>query len=783
MTLSSCGIDNMTSSSRQPLLAAADDGDDDDGKWQKRARTEDDEEERDIVQAAGVSTGRAFLALLVAACVAAFCVMLVSRKRGLGHSKQLSEMARWAYRRPTDISARGTAASNPFVATDLRHAMRHARRGRGAASPGSRSGRGGRGGRGLVVAAGTGAGHGDPFGIGLFGNAPFGARPFGTLPFGSPLARGGGGFGGSGGGGGRGGPCYSLSTPMCDADLPPNHTCVLPAADHLRARDAHAICGRRLPRSNPCWEEADGNVSCLPAFYLLGEMKCGTTTLYKLLGEHPSIALPAQKEPRYLTLPKYRHRTGSWYASNFATVLHKGHEALTFDASPTVFNSPLLAPGWLRKWLPFTRMVVLLRDPVQRTYSHWRMGVAWLRDSPCFAAERPTSKLFEEASRRLPGRNASSAERASAVAAALKSAAVAAAAAAAATRRVPIAEIRMMKEVFSFDAVARLGVMEVVLRECGASSGWGKEGGFIALSNATKACVLRSHVGETVAGLWNARQGLAAKRTAAESEAYVEGMRRVSVCSEYMLRAGAGVWRSSRYAANLEAWLSHFPRAQIKVVATEEMERDPRGTVGSVLKFVGLRTEPARSGGSGGGGGGDGGATGRGRRLREVVRVRGRPGAPTAEALAARRRQRALPLPARGKEEPAASASASAAAPGAGEARSNGAGADGGSTGRWCVLGKRGVMDEAPDSRADTSSEEDGDGSGGIGACTSDGEKQLSSADGVRRYTTIDKATAELLHEFFDPYNQRLFALIGRTLPWEGVGEAASVSQYLAKPQ
>lgn len=51
----------------------------------------------------------------------------------------------------------------------------------------------------------------------------------------------------------------------------------------------------------------------------------------------------------------------------------------------------------------------------------------------------------------------------------------------------------MMREVFNFDAVARLGLMEVVLRECGSGSGWGKPAGASGaeLSNSTKRCVLR----------------------------------------------------------------------------------------------------------------------------------------------------------------------------------------------------------------------------------------------------------------------------------------------------
>lgn len=105
------------------------------------------------------------------------------------------------------------------------------------------------------------------------------------------------------------------------------------------------------------------------------------------------------------------------------------------------------------------------------------------------------------------------------------------------------------------------------MRECGASSGWGKEGGVVELSPSVKKCVLRANVGETVAGLWHARQTYAARRSKAEAAAYVEGMRRVSVCSEFMLRSGAGVWRSSRYAANLEAWYKFFPRGCARLMA------------------------------------------------------------------------------------------------------------------------------------------------------------------------------------------------------------------------
>ena len=71
--------------------------------------------------------------------------------------------------------------------------------------------------------------------------------------------------------------CYSLPPTQADA------------------RRSGRFCGSRLPRVNPCW--ADGaNVSCLPHFFLQGEMKCGTTSMYKKLSQHPHVVLPRNKE-------------------------------------------------------------------------------------------------------------------------------------------------------------------------------------------------------------------------------------------------------------------------------------------------------------------------------------------------------------------------------------------------------------------------------------------------------------------------------------------------------
>ena len=57
------------------------------------------------------------------------------------------------------------------------------------------------------------------------------------------------------------------------------------------------------------------------------------------------------------------------------------------------------------------------------------------------------------------------------------------------------------------------------------------------------------------------------------------------------------------------------------------------------------------------------------------------------------------------------------------------------------------------------------DGGNGIGECSSPLKSASPAKDGVRRYD-IDPPTEALLRDFFAVHNQRLFKLLGRTLPW-----------------
>ena len=127
----------------------------------------------------------------------------------------------------------------------------------------------------------------------------------------------------------------------------------------------------------------------LPDFLVIGAQKAGTTSLYGYLSTHPGIVPAARKEIHYFDL---HYAAGErWYRAMFPTH-HRlaapngtGHRLITGEASPYYLFHPLAAQraGAL---VPDARLVVLLRDPVERAWSHYRHEVRAGRESLDFAA-------------------------------------------------------------------------------------------------------------------------------------------------------------------------------------------------------------------------------------------------------------------------------------------------------------------------------------------------------------------------------------------------------------
>ncbi|MFN8591506.1 MAG: sulfotransferase [Thermomicrobiales bacterium] len=105
-----------------------------------------------------------------------------------------------------------------------------------------------------------------------------------------------------------------------------------------------------------------------PDFLIIGTQRGGTTSLHAYLGAHSQITLPETKEIHYLT---DRHARGEdWYRGQFPARLPAGY--LTGEATPYALFHPL-APRRLAQTAPDAKLIVLLRNPVERAYSHYLM--------------------------------------------------------------------------------------------------------------------------------------------------------------------------------------------------------------------------------------------------------------------------------------------------------------------------------------------------------------------------------------------------------------------------
>jgi hypothetical protein len=112
----------------------------------------------------------------------------------------------------------------------------------------------------------------------------------------------------------------------------------------------------------------------LPGFLIVGAQRCGTTSMYRALSQHPSVLKAVlHKGVHYFDIAYDRDL--SWYRAHFPLLVRArgveratGVPAVTFESSPYYMFHPLAAERIARD-LPGVRLLVLVRDPVERAYS------------------------------------------------------------------------------------------------------------------------------------------------------------------------------------------------------------------------------------------------------------------------------------------------------------------------------------------------------------------------------------------------------------------------------
>ena len=103
-----------------------------------------------------------------------------------------------------------------------------------------------------------------------------------------------------------------------------------------------------------------------PDFIIVGGQRCGTTSVYNNLISNPDVT-PATKKEIHFFSDNY-HKGLTWYQNQFKKSLCTG------EATPYY----IFHPHSLRRIsndIPNVRIIILLRNPVDRAYSHYWLEV------------------------------------------------------------------------------------------------------------------------------------------------------------------------------------------------------------------------------------------------------------------------------------------------------------------------------------------------------------------------------------------------------------------------
>jgi hypothetical protein len=130
----------------------------------------------------------------------------------------------------------------------------------------------------------------------------------------------------------------------------------------------------------------------LPNLFIIGAMKSGTTSLHEYLHEHPDIFMARFKEPQYFA-PHRIPLQGDWGQGNplpepgidwylrlfdgAGDVKYAGESSTTYTKEPRVTG----CARRIHEFNPGARLIYILRDPIERTISHYWHNVAGLMES------------------------------------------------------------------------------------------------------------------------------------------------------------------------------------------------------------------------------------------------------------------------------------------------------------------------------------------------------------------------------------------------------------------
>ncbi|MEO6035849.1 MAG: sulfotransferase, partial [Verrucomicrobiota bacterium] len=109
----------------------------------------------------------------------------------------------------------------------------------------------------------------------------------------------------------------------------------------------------------------------LPDFLGIGAPQSGTTWLYENLRCHPDIFMPERKELRYFEKNFYKSLS-LYYAPKFK----KGFGKVKGEITPSYGKMPLARIRFIKKLIPIVKLILILRNPIDRIWAATRRAFA-----------------------------------------------------------------------------------------------------------------------------------------------------------------------------------------------------------------------------------------------------------------------------------------------------------------------------------------------------------------------------------------------------------------------
>ena len=142
-----------------------------------------------------------------------------------------------------------------------------------------------------------------------------------------------------------------------------------------------------------------------PTYLVIGAQRSGSTSLDDHLSAHPAVLTAAVKEVQYFH--RYYERGERWYRARFPLAVQgtrcrrrTGVTPAVGETSPDYLFDPR-CPARVHAFDPEMKLIAVLRDPVERAHSHWRMVTRHGQESLSFedALDREESELAPELER------------------------------------------------------------------------------------------------------------------------------------------------------------------------------------------------------------------------------------------------------------------------------------------------------------------------------------------------------------------------------------------------